>query len=88
MDYINLIKSLWIGRFKSLCPFRIMIKDMGRWSSEETKFPVKIQYNDRRGCQITIPRPIVEKLDSPEIIVFEIKKNGNISVNVDLESTK
>ena len=54
---------------------------MARWSEEQTKFPVKIQYDDRRGCQITIPRPIVEKMNNPEIVVFEIKKNGSILVN-------
>ncbi len=66
-------------RFKFQGTSEIII--MARWSEEQTKFPVKIQYDDRSDCQITIPRPIVEKLNEPTTVVFEIKKNGSISVN-------
>ena len=54
---------------------------MARWREDQTKFPVRIQYDDRRGCQITIPRPIVEKLNNPEKVTFEIKKNGKVEVS-------
>ncbi|WOV93210.1 MAG: hypothetical protein R1F52_00790 [Candidatus Nitrosoabyssus spongiisocia] len=54
---------------------------MTRWKKDETKFNVKLQYHDTRGCMVIVPKPILEELNEPKTIVFEIKKNGSISVN-------
>lgn len=53
---------------------------MAKWKKDQKKFFVKLFYDDRRGCMIVIPKPIVEKFKNPEGIIFEIKKNGTISV--------
>ena len=34
--------------------------------------PVSPSYDDRRGCMIVVPKPIVEALKSPEKTVFKI----------------
>ena len=53
---------------------------MTRWKSDETQFPVRIQYNEKRGSYVVIPKPILESMDKPQQIVFELKKNGNITI--------
>jgi len=53
---------------------------MTRWKKDAKEFTVGISYDDTRGIQSYIPKPIIEKLGEPESIKFEIKKNGSIIV--------
>ncbi len=46
---------------------------------DETQFSVKIQYNEKHGSYVVIPKPILEEIGEPENIVFEIKK-GKVGV--------
>ena len=48
---------------------------MTRWRQDETQFSVSIQYNEKRGSYVVIPKPILEKLDNPSEITFSILKN-------------
>ena len=54
---------------------------MTRWKEDETQFSVKIQYNEKRGSYVVIPKPILEKLDSPDNLLFTLK-NDKIVVSV------
>ena len=51
---------------------------MTRWKQDETQFPVKIQYNEKRGSYVVIPKPIIDKLNEPDEVIFEIKHGGKI----------
>ena len=53
---------------------------MTRWKKDETVFPVKLHYDDKRGCLAIIPKPILEEIGEPEKIVFEISKKGKVGV--------
>ena len=56
---------------------------MTRWKKDETKFNVKLQYHDTRGCMVIVPKPILQELHEPEKITFQLnKKNGKIVVYV------
>ena len=45
---------------------------MTRWKKEQGAFPVAVNYHIKRGAQTSIPKPIVEALGFPRVIVFEI----------------
>ncbi len=53
---------------------------MSKWKADQKEFPVKLHYDDRRGCIAIIPKPILEKLELPKLLQFEIKRNGKIDV--------
>ncbi|MCL4518895.1 MAG: hypothetical protein M1587_06830 [Thaumarchaeota archaeon] len=46
---------------------------MPKWKEGETEFTVSITYNERRGYQVNMPRPIVKKLGQPKKVKFSIK---------------
>ncbi len=48
---------------------------MTRWKSDETQFLVSVQYNEKRGSYVVVPKPILEKLNSPDNLRFSIKNN-------------
>jgi len=52
---------------------------MPKWKKDAKEFTVSVNYNDSRGYQSSIPKPIIEALGDPETITFEI--NGR-KVNV------
>jgi len=53
---------------------------MAQWKKDITKFSVKLDYNERRGCFAVIPKPVLEELDNPKRIEFEIRKKGKITI--------
>jgi len=53
---------------------------MAKWKKDQTKFPVGVFYDERRGSMVNIPKPVLKELGEPNEIVFEIKKNKNITV--------
>ena len=53
---------------------------MAKWKKDQKKFPVGVFYDERRGSMANIPKPVLEELGEPNEIIFEIKKNGNITV--------
>ena len=57
---------------------------MPKWSKDAKEFEVKIHYDDEKGSQIRVPKPILEKMDSPETITFVID-GKNIKIKTDLK---
>lgn len=53
---------------------------MAKWKKDQTQFMVRVFYDERRGSMINIPKPILEELGEPDEVIFEIKKNGIITV--------
>ena len=52
---------------------------MTTWKKDETEFTVSVNYNDERGYQSTIPKPIMEILGNPDKITF-VKKRTQITL--------
>ncbi|MEX0655974.1 MAG: hypothetical protein WD154_00295 [Nitrosopumilaceae archaeon] len=48
---------------------------MPKWRKNAKEFTVGVNYNETRGYQSSIPKPIVEVLGDPQSITFVI--NGN-----------
>ena len=48
---------------------------MAKWKKGQKEFPASPSYDDRRGCMIVIPKPIVELLNNPEKFIFKISGN-------------
>lgn len=46
-----------------------------KWKKDAKEFTVGINFNESRGYQSSIPKPIMDALGEPETIKFEI--NGN-----------
>ena len=50
-----------------------------KWKKDAKEFTVSVNYNESRGYQSSIPKPIIEVLGDPETITFEINgKNVKI----------
>ncbi len=45
---------------------------MGRWKKGERVFPVRVSFNPRRGHQVNVPRPLMERFGNPEAITFRL----------------
>ena len=50
---------------------------MPKWKNDETEFTVGVNYNNERGYQSTIPKPIMKTLGNPDKITF-VKKGSQI----------
>lgn len=57
---------------------------MPKWSKDAKEFEVKIHYDNEKGSQIRVPKPILEKMDNPETMTFVID-GKNIRIKPDLE---
>lgn len=53
---------------------------MTRWKKDEKEFDVNVNYHKTRGYQIYVPRPIMDELGDPDVLVFEIKGKGKVEV--------
>jgi len=52
---------------------------MTKWKKDAKEFVVSVNYNDSRGSQCNIPKPVLEFLENPEKIKFVItEKNVKI----------
>lgn len=49
---------------------------MPKWKQNETEFTVSVNYNEVRGYQSSIPKPIIDHLNNPKKITFVIDKNN------------
>lgn len=47
---------------------------MPKWKQDETEFTVSVNYNELRGYQSSIPKPIIDHLNNPKKITFVIDK--------------
>ena len=48
---------------------------MPKWKKDAKEFTVSVNYNDSRGYQSSIPKPIIEALGDPKSITFTISGN-------------
>jgi hypothetical protein len=46
---------------------------MPKWKKDEKEFNVSVSYNEHRGYQCYIPKPIMEKLGNPASIKFFVE---------------
>ncbi|MGD0330088.1 MAG: hypothetical protein ABSB40_06525 [Nitrososphaeria archaeon] len=46
---------------------------MPKWKKDETKFTVSVNYEEKRGAQSSIPKPIVDALGKPTRITFLLR---------------
>lgn len=52
---------------------------VGRWKKNATEFRVGLFYDERRGCMMTVPKPVLEEMGRPESVLFTVKR-GRITV--------
>lgn len=52
---------------------------MPKWKKNAKEFTVSVNYNDTRGYQSSIPKPIMDMLGQPDTIKFVINGN-NVSI--------
>ena len=45
---------------------------MPKWKKDATEFTVGVNYDEKRGAQSSIPKPVVETLGKPDRITFAI----------------
>lgn len=45
---------------------------MTRWNKNETIFTVSINYDEKKGSVIRMPKPLLERLGKPKNITFKI----------------
>jgi hypothetical protein len=60
-----------------------------KWKKDAKEFTVSVNYNEVRGYQSSIPKPIMDALGSPESVTFVI--NGDqvkLMPSVSSESTR
>jgi hypothetical protein len=46
---------------------------MPKWKKDATEFKVGVNYNEVRGAQSSIPKPVVDVLGHPNVIKFVVK---------------
>jgi hypothetical protein len=46
---------------------------MPKWKKDATEFTVGVNYHPSRGAACSIPKPIIELLEEPKQITFEVK---------------
>lgn len=43
-----------------------------KWKKDAKEFTVSVNYNESRGYQSSIPKPVIEALGEPNTITFEL----------------
>jgi hypothetical protein len=46
---------------------------MPKWNKDTKEFTVNVHYDEEKGSQARIPKPILEKLGKPDKITFVIE---------------
>ncbi len=46
---------------------------MPRWKKDATEFVVSVSYEEKRGYQTYVPKPIMEKMGNPKFIKYVVK---------------
>jgi hypothetical protein len=46
---------------------------MPKWKKDETEFTVGVNYDERRGAQISLPKPIAKRLGNPKKVRFSLR---------------
>lgn len=45
---------------------------MPKWKKDATEFTVGVNYNEKRGYQTTIPKPVAEVLGKPKTVTYSV----------------
>jgi len=57
-----------------------------KWKRDATEFTVGVNYNETRGYQSTIPKPVIETLGTPDRITFVIKPKKRVEIVARVEN--
>jgi hypothetical protein len=61
-------------------------RELPKWKKDATEFTVGVSYDERRGAQAYIPKPIAEHLGNPKAITYRIK-GKKVEVEAEKRST-
>lgn len=53
---------------------------MPKWKKDAKEFVVSVNFNETRGYQSSIPKPVIEELGDPEKVKFVIDNHGSIKI--------
>jgi len=53
---------------------------MPKWKRDATTFTVSVNYNESRGYQSSIPKPVMDALGNPDKITFVIKGGKKVEI--------
>jgi hypothetical protein len=59
-----------------------------KWKKDAKEFKVSVNYNENRGFQSSIPKPIMDALGNPDNLKFIIKDNQIKLMSGDKEDGK
>ena len=59
---------------------------MPKWKKDAKEFTVSVNYNQARGYQSSIPKPVIEVLGTPRMITFVID-GANVSIETTSKSS-
>ena len=45
---------------------------MPKWNKDATEFEVNVHYDNDKGSQVRIPKPILEKMANPDKVLFVV----------------
>ena len=61
---------------------------MPKWKKDAKEFTVSVNFNENRGYQSSIPKPIIDALGDPDTITFVIQgKHVNIKTTSSTNTT-
>lgn len=58
---------------------------MTRWKKDETVFTVSLSFDGNNSKSCRIPKPILDMLNDPDQITFEVKKSGKIIIDTNTD---
>lgn len=61
---------------------------MPKWKKDAKEFSVSVNYNESRGYQSSIPKPVMDALGNPNTLKFEMSGNAIKMTSGDKEAKK
>ena len=50
----------------------MFIRIVPKWSKDAKEFSVSVHYDDEKGSQVRIPKPLLERMGNPDKVIFVI----------------
>ncbi len=60
---------------------------MPKWKKDAKEFTVSVNFNENRGYQSSIPKPIMEALGDPNFVKFVLKGKNTVEIKADSHNT-
>jgi len=57
----------------------MVIATMPKWKKDAKEFTVSVNFNESRGYQSSIPKPVIDVLGEPEKVMFVID-HGHVKI--------